>query len=731
MNHFLCWKLEAGSRKFPKSLRLNFIFSSAFYYYLFSLLFFLFSLHTFSQEKKDSIKANMLDEVLVAAIRVNAKIPVTFSNLEKREIAKRNLGQDIPILMNYMPSVVTTSEAGAGVGYTSIRVRGSDATRVNVTINGIPYNDSESSGTFFVNLPDFASSLNSIQLQRGVGTSTNGAGTFGASLNMLTDSYSQKSSGEIASSIGTFDTYKNTVKFSTGLMNQHFEIAGRLSKISSNGYVDRAKSNLKSYFLQGTFVGKTTLIKALVFGGTEKTYLAWNGIDKETLKSDRTFNPSGAYTDKNGNLRFYENETDNYQQDHFQLHWNEKINTHFTTNLAFHYTKGKGYYENYNANAKWEDYNLVQASADSVTNLVDQKWLDNDFYGTTFSGNYKSKWLDFIVGGAINRYEGRHFGKVIWTQQATDATLGDRYYNDIAYKNDASVFAKINFQITAGLSLYGDLQYRNVTYKTNAIETGTLNEKFNFLNPKAGLNFDLNSKNSFYFSYAKANREPNRTDYKNGSPRPESLDDFELGWRFKAQKMQFSLNGFFMNYKNQLVLTGALDNVGFPIRANSGKSYRAGVELDATLQLHKKWTVQPNFTISENKNVDFITQKDLVIVNIGKTNIPYSPKFIAANALTFSPFKNIQFIALSKFVGTQYLSNLDDKNSKLRDYFVQDFNVNYTIPTKTIFKSIDFNLLVNNILNRKYESNGADYDGYVVYFPQAGSHFLLGVNLRF
>lgn len=700
---------------------------------LFSILFFLVSFLSFSQEKpQDTTKVNQLDEVLVSAIRVTTKTPVTFSNVSKEELAQRNLGQDIPVLLNYLPSVVTTTDAGNGVGYTGIRVRGSDATRVNVTINGIPYNDSESHGTYWVNMPDFASSLESVQLQRGVGTSTNGAGAFGASLNMLTDTYSKKGTGEISSSFGSFNTQKNTVKFSTGLMNDHFEIAGRLSTLKSDGYVDRASSNLKSYFLQGTYVGNTTLIKALAFGGTEKTYQSWNGIDAATLETDRTFNSAGMFTDEFGQARFYDNETDNYQQDHYQLHWNEKISENWSTNLAFHYTKGKGYYENYKEDADMADYNLKAVGAITTTDLIRQKWLENDFYGTTFSTNYKAKKLDLILGGGWNKYEGDHFGKVIWARFASQSELGDHYYNDAASKADGNIFAKANYQITKKISLFGDLQLRNVHYKADSWETGVVNDNFNFFNPKAGLNYDINAKNKLYFSYAKANREPNRTDYENGSPKPEKLNDFELGWRLKTAKSQVNINGYYMRYKNQLVLTGGFDDVGSPIRKNSGDSYRLGLEVDAALKLSKNWTISPNFTISSNKNVDFISDVNGALTNLGDTNIAYSPNFIAGNILTFSPMPDFKLSLLSKYISEQYMNNIDDASGKLKDYFVNDFNVSYEITTKSIFESIVINALANNIFNVDYVSNGADYGGgYVYYYPQAGANFLVGLTLKF
>ncbi len=697
-----------------------------------SLFFTLSSSISFSQEiKNDSIKTE-LDEVIVSATRASNKTPMTFSNFSKKEIAKRNLGQDIPILMNFMPSVVTTSDAGNGFGYTGIRVRGSDATRVNVTVNGIPYNDSESQGTYFVDMPDFASSLQSIQLQRGVGTSTNGSGAFGASLNMLTDSYSATSNGEISNSFGSFNSRKHTVKFSTGLMNDHFEIAGRLSNIRSNGYIDRAFSDLKGYFLQGTYVGKTTLIKAMIFGGNEKTYQAYYGIDEATLKINRTENPIGVFTDEFGVKRFYDNETDNYKQDHYQLHWNEKISEKWNTNLAFHYTKGQGYYENYKEDASFSDYGLTAVIGQTTTDLIRQKWLDNDFFGTTFSVNFKQKKLDFIFGGSANIYEGRHFGKVIWSRFASTSELGDRYYDDFAKKTDITLFTKATYNLNKKLSIYADLQYRNVNYKANFDPTNLVNETFRFVNPKAGITYLFQENQNIYFSYAKANREPNRTDYENGSPKPEKLDDFEIGWRFANSKIQFNVNAFYMIYKDQLVLSGALDAVGSPIRTNVGKSFRRGIEIDANIKLSDKWNVRPNISISENKNIDFINNNGTIIENLGNTNIAYSPKIVSGNILNFKPIKNWELSMLSKFVGEQFLSNIEDQNSKLKDYFVQDFQVNFILNPKKIFKSIEFSLLANNVFNNLYISNGADYgSGYVVYFPQAGSHFLAGMTFKF
>lgn len=691
-----------------------------------------------------------LDEVIVSAVRADQKTPMTFSNMSKSEIAKRNLGQDIPLLMNFMPSVVTTSDAGNGIGYSGIRVRGSDATRVNVTINGIPYNDSESHGTFWVNMPDFASSVESLQLQRGVGTSTNGSGAFGASLNMLTGSYSPIARAEIANSAGSFNSRKHTVSFSSGLLNDAFEIAGRLSNISSDGYIDRASTDLKSYFLQGAYIGKTTLIKALAFGGTERTYQSWNGLeDPEKLANDRTYNTAGEYIDDNGNVAFYDNETDNYQQDHYQLHWNERFSEKWSTNLALHYTRGKGYYENYKTDEDLSDYSLEPQIIGGVevtsSDVVRQKWLDNDFYGTTFSANYNTLRTNFILGGGFHKYDGSHFGHVIYARSITLPRPNFKFYDDSATKTDFNVFAKLNYDLTEKLSLYGDLQYRTVSYQADGEDTGIVNDQFDFFNPKAGLTFTVSPTSQFYLSYARANREPNRTDYENGNPEPESLDDYELGWRYTIGRTKLNVNGYYMRYQNQLILTGALDDVGAPIRENSGNSYRAGIEVDASIAVSDKLVIQPNITISTNKNEDFVFERDGQLQNLGTTNIAFSPDLVFGNILTFLPTRNFQISLLSKIVGDQYMGNIDSKFSKLDAYAVNDLNIVYEIQTKKIFKSVVFTALINNIFDYKYESNGYWYtynddwsspDSVTTiegagYYPQAGRNFMIGMTLKF
>jgi len=710
------------------------------------------ALSVFGQEKpKDSLEGKeiTLDEVLVSAVRVTKQSPVTFSNLTKEEINPRNLGQDIPVLMNFLPSVVTTSDAGAGVGYTGIRVRGSDGTRVNVTINGIPYNDSESHGSFWVNMPDFASSTESLQLQRGVGTSTNGSGAFGASLNLLTDAVSKEAFGQISSSFGSFGTLRNNLKFSTGLLNDHVEIAGRLSKINSDGYIDRASSEFDSYFLQGSYVDDNTLVKALLFGGHEITYQAWNGIDAATLQTDRTFNSAGLYTDENGNSQFYGNEVDNYKQNHFQLHWNEQIADSWNTNLAFHYTKGSGFFEQYKENDDFSTYGIEPIMVDGEevenTDIIRRRWLVNDFYGTTFSVNHDQENLNLILGGGWNKYEGSHFGEIIWARFSNNRDYEDKYYDDNSVKTDLNLFAKVNYNLSDQWSAYGDVQYRTIGYKANGEDTGLVNDTFNFFNPKVGVTYDLNINNNFYLSYARANREPNRNDYESGSPKPEKLNDYELGWRYISPDVQVNTNVYYMGYKDQLVLTGELNDVGAPLRSNIGDSYRLGLEIDATISWGNQFKIRPNVALSRNRNKDFVFQRDGGLEELGDTHISFSPEIIVGNVLTYQPKENVQFSLLTKFVGEQYMGNIDSEGSKLDSYSQTDFNVQYQINTNSFIKSIVLSGLVNNIFDSLYESNGYFYTydddesvpGVITtyegagYYPQAGINFLLGATFRF
>lgn len=698
-------------------------------------------------KEKDTTK---LEEVIVSAVRVTNEIPVTFSNLRKEEISKRNLGVDVPILMNFLPAVVTTSDAGAGIGYTGIRVRGSDATRVNVTLNGVPYNDPESQGTFWVNLVDLASSTESIQLQRGVGTSTNGAGAFGASIHLSTDAFSEEGYAEVNNSFGSFNTRKHTIKVSTGLLKDKWEFSARLSQINSDGYIDRAFVDMKGYFLQGTYKGKTSLVKAMAFGGKQITYQAWYGLeDFDKRMNNRTYNVAGLYFDENGNEQFYDNEVDNYQQDHYQLHWNEKWNHRWSSNVALHYTIGKGYFEQYRQNQRFSNYGLtpITIGAETIdrTDLIRRRWLDNDFWGTTYSIQYKNEQTNVLFGGSLNRYLGAHFGEIIWARFASQSEIRDRYYDDLSTKNDFNNFVKVNHKLGEKWSLFGDLQFRYVRFTANGNETGLVNDHFRFWNPKAGLTYAVNDYQQLYFSYAKAQREPNRNDYENGNPRPEKLNDFELGWRWQKGINKLSANVYYMRYQDQLVLTGALNDVGAPLRENVGDSYRLGLEIDGLFQLSEKWFWQPNIALSQNKNLDFIFERDGQLINLGNTNIAFSPNLIAGNQIRFQPNENLYVNLLSKYVSKQYMGNIDSNNSVLPSYHTHDLNVGYAWQPKNWVEKIEVSLLVQNLFNRMYESNGYFYtfnDDFSVpgqittiegagFYPQAGTNFLLGLNVRF
>lgn len=714
---------------------------------------------------QDSLSTITLEEVKLTGIKAKDNTPVTFTNVSKKDIASRNLGQDIPILLNYLPAVVTTSDAGAGIGYTGIRVRGSDATRVNVTLNGIPYNDAESQGTFWVNLPDFASSVEQIQLQRGVGTSTNGSAAFGASLNVETSGIQQNAFSSLSSSLGSFNTFKNTFQFSTGILNDHFSFSGRLSKINSDGYIDRAASNLDAYFFQAAFQDENTLIKALIFGGHEITYQSWYGVDAETLVSNRTYNPAGEIYDNNGNLTgFYDNQVDDYTQDHYQFHWDEKINAFWSSSLGLNYTYGRGFYEEYNdvwynENISFggdtsfdylqiQPFTIGETTVESTEN-ISQKWLDNDYYVLTLGLNYQTAETTINFGGLYSRYIGDHFGNLLWGQTIGASAPNHRFYENQGVKTEGSFFAKATQQLSSKLTGFLDLQIRGIDYKVEGTISGPDNfdvdDQFTFFNPKAGLTYTLSQKQNIYFSYAKAQREPNRTDYENGSPKPEKLNDFELGWRINNEKVRFQTNLYWMEYQDQLVLTGAIDEVGAPIRQNVGKSRRVGLEVDATIQLADQWLLKPNLALSSNQNLDFYFKRDGVLQSLGKTQLAYSPGVVAGNALVFAPSTRFQVGLLSKYVGKQYMGNIDSENSTLPSYFVSDINFVFTWQPNRWIKEIQWLTTVNNIFNFKYESNGYFYtydddwstSGQITtiegagYYPQAGIHFLSGVTLTF
>jgi iron complex outermembrane receptor protein len=506
---------------------------------------------------------------------------------------------------------------------------------------------------------------------------------------------------------------------------------------------------LNSYFLQGAYKSDKTLLKALLFGGHEITYQAWYGIDLQTLQTNRTYNPSGRYTDESGTIKFYDNEVDNYGQNHAQFLWNERLNTAWNTNVALHFTRGRGYFEQFREDDDFATYGLQPITLNgkevNTTDLIRRRWLDNRFYGVVWSANYHKEIVDLVLGGGYNRYEGDHFGEIIWAKVASNGTYKGRYYQDASTKNDLNVFAKANYIVNDQLNLFGDLQLRKIGYRANGVETGEVDDTFDFFNPKAGITYDLNRNNHFYFSYAMAHREPNRNDYESGSPKPETLNDLELGWRYVSQSVQMSTNVYYMGYIDQLVLTGELNDVGAPLRANVGRSFRAGLEIDANVMVSKKVVIRPNVALSLNRNKDFVFQRDGMLINLGSTHISFSPELIFGNVLTYSPIANLQVSALTKYVGRQYMGNIDAKESLLKAYSQTDLNMQYTIGTNGIFKSITLSGLLNNVFDAKYVSNGYFYTydddftnpGSIItiegagYYPQAGINFLLGATFDF
>jgi iron complex outermembrane recepter protein len=689
-----------------------------------------------------------LQPLEVRSIRASDKAPFAKTNIGKAEIAQQNLGADIPFLLNQTPSAVINSDAGNGVGYTGIRIRGTDATRINVTLNGIPFNDAESMGSFFVNLPDFASSVNSIQIQRGVGTSSNGASAFGATLNMSTNEFNEKAYVELNNSFGSFTTWKNTLKLGTGLINKHFTVDARLSSIRSNGFIDRASSNLKSFYLSGAYINEKSSLRLNVFSGHEKTYQSWYGVAENLLKTKRTDNPAG--TEKPGEP--YENQTDNYTQTHYQLFYNRSISTKWFLNTAVFLTRGKGYYEEYKADQRFARYGLpnivVAGNTITKTDLVRQRWLDNYFYGQIASLQYKGVNNEITFGGGWSQYKGDHFGTLPWLNTGK-ATTNYRYYDLPAHKNDAHFYTKWQHQLAPYLTSFVDVQYRFVSHTMNGFHnTPTLNisRNFNFLNPKLGLNYARNGLQIFG-SFAIGNKEPNREDFEAGlvaQPIAETLQDWELGIEKKTAGFSYGANVYFMNYLNQLVLTGQINDVGAYTRTNIPKSYRLGVELQSALIVKKWLTVAGNIAFSKNKInsfTEYIDNYDTGLqdaIEHTNTNISFSPGLVGGTTITITPFKQTNFSFLSKYVGKQYLDNTQNEARKTNGFFVQDFRLVQNLTNK-LSKSIQLILQVNNILDAQYEPNGYTFS-YVsggtrtsenFYFPMAGRNFMLAVNVAF
>jgi iron complex outermembrane receptor protein len=687
------------------------------------------------------VSSQVTEEVVVYATRANDKTPTTFTYVNKPAIQKQNFGQDIPTLLNWTPSMVTTSDAGAGIGYTGLRIRGSDASRINVTINGIALNDSESQGVFWVNTPDLASSIHSIQVQRGVGTSTNGPGAFGATVSLQTDVLAREAYAEGIASYGSFNSQRYTFKGGTGLIKNRWSFDARVSKIKSDGYLERATSDLNSYYLSGGYYGDKTIVKAIAFGGHEQTYQAWNGIDSATMATNRRFNYSGAIYDDEGNIvRYYDREVDDYRQDHYQLHISQQLSAYWNANIALHYTYGRGYFEQYKQDEPFSDLGLPDATFEgtpiSSSDVIVRRWLDNDYYGSTFSANYLKGKTNLTIGGSFSKYDNaRHFGEIIWAEVAVNAPIRHIYYDGESQKTDFNVFAKWNYAITEELSSFLDVQYRTISYNTAGIDDDqtpyAVTDDFKFVNPKIGLSYLLEENSTLYASYAIANREPNRTDYLDGSEKPKSerLGNLEIGWRKTTSTGGIEANYYLMNYTDQLVLTGGINDVGAPIRANVGKSYRTGLELSGTINLTEKISWNANVTWSVNKNKNYAVFDENNNSTIKNTTIILSPSWIAGSQLSWKAVENFQATLLSKYVGKQYLDNTQDERVTLSDYFINDLRLSYQMHPKA-FNEIEVGLLVNNIFDVEYASNGYGYAGTPYFYPQAGINFMAMLSIK-
>ncbi|MFN5476910.1 MAG: TonB-dependent receptor [Sphingobacteriales bacterium] len=690
---------------------------------------------------------SLMQPVEINAVRASYLSPFTQTTLSARAIEKANLGQDLPFLLNQTPSVVVNADAGNGIGYTGIRIRGSDATRINMTINGIPYNDAESQGLFFVNLPDLASSVNSIQVQRGVGTSSNGAGAFGATMNFMTNELNPEAYAEINNSYGSFNTWKNTVKVGTGLINKHFSLDARLSNITSDGFVDRASTSLQSFYTSAAYTGEKNSLRLNVFSGKEKTYQAWYGIPESKLTTDRTYNAAGM--ERPGAP--YDNETDNYRQTHYQLFYNQALNPAINLNIALFYTRGLGYYEQYKADDDYANYGLPPFTMGNdtlySTDLIRQLWLDNHFFGNTFSLQYKKNSSEWILGGGLSKYIGNHYGKVIWAE----AGVPDNYmwYNLDALKTDANLYLKWQQKLANNLVLFADVQGRSVRYDIDGFRNNPgliIRNKWFFVNPKAGVSYSKNNWKA-YLSYAIANKEPNRDDFEAGAtqqPAPEQLQDIELGIEKRGASLSWGATLFYMQYRNQLVLTGQINDVGAYTRVNIPRSFRTGIELTASWRPSSWFDLAANLAYSENKVRNFTAFYDdyddggQKTESFEQTDLSFSPRWVCGATLNVHLARNLNLSLINKYVSRQYLDNTSRKSRSLDPFLVQDLRVSYRI-LPNFMKEILLIGEVNNLLNVEYEPNGYTFSYYFggslqtenYYFPMAGTNAMLALNLKF
>ncbi len=706
--------------------------------------------------------AFLTDNVTVSSTRAGEHSPLAYSTIDKELIRKHNSGSDMPYLLSLTPSLVETSEAGNGIGYTSLRIRGTDGNRINVTIDGIPLNDPESQQVFWVDLPDLASSVENIQVQRGAGTSTNGAGAFGATISVQTSNPQNEPFAEVNSSAGSFNTFKNVVSAGSGLLGGKFALQMRYSDIKSDGYIKRTGSDHRSAYINGVMRTSRSLLKANIILGEEHTGIGWWGVPKEMLSIDRRYNPAGEYTDNEGNIHYYSNESDNYVQNHFQLIYTLKINNQFSFNTALHYTMGRGYYEEYRQDQSLADYGIssfsIGDSSITSTDMVRRKWLSNDFYGAVYSLKYKNDRVEAVAGGGMNLYLGDHFGNITWMSNAGSTEKDYRWYLNKSRKGEISLYGKVNYSLSDITSVFGDMQYRHVFYKMTGIDDDlkSIDQKhnFDFFNPKAGLFFSISSAQDAYISFSVANREPTRIDFKEASgdpgatPESETLYDTEVGYTLRSGKSSFAANLYGMIYKNQLVPTGELSDVGYSIMTNVPKSYRAGIELIATVRLSEVINWNLNMTVSRNKILNFTEHyieydtTDWSYSNVrkelGEVNIAYSPSFTGTSDLSFRISKQIGTHFISKFVGRQFIDNTMDPGRDLDPYFVNNLRIDYN-PVLRNIKGVEIQLLVNNIFNNLYESNGYGGNWYEngiekswsYFFPQAGINYMCRIGLKF
>ena len=706
------------------------------------------ALYTFNIYAQDPDTAT-LATVELQAIRASDKTPVTKQTLTKPEIEKLNTGQDLPFLLNLTPSLIASSDAGNGVGYTYLKLRGSDASRINITLNGIPFNDAESQGTFFVDLPDFASSATSIQIQRGVGTSTNGAGAFAGSINLSTNEPVKERNIEINNTFGSYLTHKHTLIYNSGLMNNKFLVDGRLSYIGSEGYMDRAWSRLSSGLLSAAYIGSKTNIRFNYILGNEKTYQAWNGVDAATLQTDRTFNSAG--TEKPDSP--YKNEIDKYRQTHYQLFINRQLTQNIKANLTGFYTRGLGYYEQYKSDRNLADYGIAPVITNSDTiyysDLVRRLWLDNHFYGSIASLQYERKGTTLMIGGGYNIYEGNHYGTVPWVLAGNTPAETHHYYNNRGDKTDGYAYIKWTQSLSGGFLSFIDLQARNVHYSISGFRDNPLvavDEHYTFFNPKFGISYRKNG-NTISMSYGRANKEPNRDDFEAGInelPQPETLNDFELNLERKTALYQIGITGFYMLYKNQLALTGKINDVGAYTRSNIKDSYRAGLELMAAAKPGKWIDISGNLSWSRNRIKNFTEFIDDYDLGTQKANIyseadlAYSPEWIGAATINFHPLKNTELSFFSKYVSMQFLDNTSNINRVLPSYYLQDARLSYNFEADQV-RSGTLYFQMNNIFNKKYVANGYTfsyiYDQQLTtenyYFPMATRNWIIGLNLKF